>query len=503
MAVQTRNRVNPIVQKIADDGVFGAGMPQQNLSTESKLNMARESTFANLRGYGSSGAGPQNVMQAGMGQPAPVDSGLSSIPQNVFGAGMPKSQMASLPIQTQIAGYLADLDETKATAMYQQALRDAGVNLNPDGQAPGDFSANVAAARGIYNRVFGGGATGSGVQAFAPTGLRQQAIAAGGAPVTGFGGVQVTASPNAQGGTGFTLTQGQRPNLPAMAQSQIDPNPTPAAMEFLSTGVAPQNPGPFPRLGQAAVGGQTAAQATPSMSQTVQAPARTPYEQQAANYKNHLVTQQMQAGLLKSLPPGYMLDPIRPNAIMPIPGGPAEMKMAEDRKAVEESNRAIQEAARQSLEKASIVTKTINKILPQLGPMTTGPVAALTEAVPGTPAYNVGKLKDTVVANIGLKELKAMKEASKTGASGMGALSEKELAVLETSLGNLKLAQNTKQVAQAMRDVRNSFYRWRATYNAGQLGDTPVAQQRQTAVKWALANPKDPRSEQILSMDDN
>ena len=141
------------------------------------------------------------------------------------------------------------------------------------------------------------------------------------------------------------------------------------------------------------------------------------------------------------------------------------------------------------------MVNTVNKMLPNLNTMTTGPVAALTGAIPGTPAYDMNAMRDTVVSNIGSSQLAAMRSASKNGASGLGALSERELDMLQSSLGNVKLAQNTRQLSSALKDVRNHFIRWQATHAAGSGGSPKDA----TAVKWALANPNNPNSEKILS----
>lgn len=486
--------------------------------TQDKLRASMNSTFANLRGgtgaqtdfgeqnrmanagvYEPGSFGAQNavangtgvvgtaeqfrtgtvpVMQSGIDNtPLPTGrEGLNAATGNILGSGLSRgaaSGVSGLPVATQVAGVLSGMEDTGKVAAYQQRLMESGINLNAENQAPGDYQRNLVAARGIYDNVFGAGlpagATGGPTTSYAPTGFRDRVMQANGGLVYGQGNVMgATDGKNAAGGNRFFLGQ----VTPMGANGQA---PAPPPNPIMDERSAP-------------------------LGSTAKAPSA--YDQNAQAFKNHQVTQQMQAGLLKALPPGYMLDPDKPNAIKPIPGGPAEQKAADDKRASDESVRATHEAARQSVEKANITTKTINKILPQLNSMTTGVAAALTEAVPGTPAYNVGKLKDTVVANIGLKELKAMKEASKTGASGMGALSEKELAVLETSLGNLKLAQKTDQVAKAMKDVRNSFYRWRSTYNAGQLGETPEAMQRQLAVKWALEHDNDPRAEQILAMDE-
>lgn len=498
----TQRTSNPIFRRLASDGLFGAPKPSpfapsvaQPGPSVGELNAMNNAGVYQAGTHGAINAeinrtGITNPFAVGMpstGQdmtPLPTGrEGVNMATGNIFGIPPARgvgTAIASAPVAVQVAGELAGLDDAGRVAAYQQRLAEAGINLDPSNQTPGDYQAAVGGARGLYDQVFGGGLpqTSGPVQSFAPTGLRDQAIAAGGAPVWGQGDVLASAVPKSGGGTAFSLMQASRTGgAPGLAASPTNP-------------IAPQAGTGANPLSRLPVSGQ---------------PQPSAYQANAQAFRDHVVSQQTAAGLSKGLEPGYMIDPEHPNAVKPIPGSMAELKLKQAQQEMttkqaegEESQRAIQEAGRQAVEKAQIVTKTINKIIPQLDRLTTGPIAALTEAIPGTPAYNVGKLKDTVVANIGLKELKSMKEASKNGASGMGALSEKELAVLETSLGNLKLGQDTKQVAQAMRDVRNSFYRWRATYKAGQ-GNDP---QRIAAVKWALSHEKDPRAEQILAMDD-
>ncbi len=475
---------NPIFQRMAADGVFGGGS-----STRSRLQAGMDSTFANLRApLPRTPVAGENVFGGGMdagGVAAAAPSPLNVATGNIFGGGVPvaeRNAATSATVPQQVAGVLSGLEDQGRVTAFENAVKSAGFNLDPTGQLPEEYQGALRGAQVIYDNIFGGGMPaggGGGIAAqpsstFAPTGLRGQAIAAGGAPVWGQGDVLASARAKPGGGTAFELMQASRvggvPGMSSTPSSPIAPN---SGLSRLPSSVRPRE---------------------------------SAYKRNAQDFQNHIIAQQTKAGLSKGLEPGYMIDPDRPDAVKPIPGSMAEFKLKQAQTEMEakanetaEAQRAVQEAGRQSIEKAQIVTKTINKILPQLNNLTTGPIAALTESVPGTPAYNVGKLKDTVVANIGLKELKAMKEASKTGASGMGALSEKELAVLETSLGNLKLAQDTKQVAQAMRDVRNSFYRWRATYKAGQTSDV----ERVNAVKWALAHEKDPRAERILALDDN
>lgn len=213
------------------------------------LREALAATRANLRGMPPAAPG---FMQQAQGVFAPGSFGAQNYAANTPAPVAPVPAAAPAlapapvagnvfappgqsPVPLQAAGGLVQTGQAGEMARYQDALRVAGVNLDPFGQAPGDFAQAQQSAVGIYNKTFGAPATpgvapapGGPTQSFAPTGLRAQAIAAGGAPVTGFGGAQVTAQPNAAGGTGFNLTQ--NPNTVPGAPGYVPPQaPAPAA----------------------------------------------------------------------------------------------------------------------------------------------------------------------------------------------------------------------------------------------------------------------------------
>ena len=61
-------------------------------------------------------------------------------------------------------------------------------------------------------------------------------------------------------------------------------------------------------------------------------------------------------------------------------------------------------------------------------------------AVPGSSAKNVSALLDTVKANVGFEQLSAMRAASPTGGA-LGAVSERENALLQSVLGSVEQSQ--------------------------------------------------------------
>lgn len=174
----------------------------------------------------------------------------------IFGLPLPKQEQQNIqglsgPVQ--LAGLLTGAGQRGQMADFSQRLTAAGVNpFDPSGQSPGQFSQGVTAAQGIYNNVFAtpgtsGASPGSAVglpqgvpvHSFAPTDLRQTALDADGAPVTGFGGTQVSALPNGQGGTGFRLTQN-----PATLPAPGGAAPAPGAVSSPGS-VSTSSPTPF------------------------------------------------------------------------------------------------------------------------------------------------------------------------------------------------------------------------------------------------------------------
>ena len=82
---------------------------------------------------------------------------------------------------------------------------------------------------------------------------------------------------------------------------------------------------------------------------------------------------------------------------------------------------------------------------------------------------------DTLKANIAFNELASMREASKTGGA-LGAVSERELSLLENSLGGLKMNQTPAQVQSELKKIDASLARWQSAMSqyGGSNGGTIV-----------------------------
>ncbi|KAA3447134.1 hypothetical protein C7I87_28160 [Mesorhizobium sp. SARCC-RB16n] len=136
----------------------------------------------------------------------------------------------------------------------------------------------------------------------------------------------------------------------------------------------------------------------------------------------------------------------------PIPGGPA---------AKAEADGAAQVAAKGQTRNtsANIVVDDIDRALAKIdeNPMlNTGVGAAITGAVPGTPAFNTSALIDTVKANAGFDKLQAMREASPTGGA-LGAVSDAENHMLQAAIGNLSTSQDRTQLQYNLKRVSNIY----------------------------------------------
>lgn len=139
----------------------------------------------------------------------------------------------------------------------------------------------------------------------------------------------------------------------------------------------------------------------------------------------------------------------------------------------------------------------------------TGPIFGRTPSV-SREGSRAQALYDKIFAKGGFQALQDMREASKTGGA-LGNVSNEEGRRLEKSIvGGLDRTQNIKDVQQGINDlideIRTSQARVRDAYDmtyeyrAGrQAPATParLSPQDQEALKWANANPKDPRAAAI------
>ena len=136
----------------------------------------------------------------------------------------------------------------------------------------------------------------------------------------------------------------------------------------------------------------------------------------------------------------------------PIAGGPA---------ALEAEKRAAAEQAKQvsTARSGNVVLEDIDRALAGLesGMLpTAGPIGGALSMVPGTQAYDVGQLIETIKANSGFDRLQAMRDSSPTGGA-LGAINQSEMGLLQAALGNLSQSQSAEQLKFNLQRVRKIY----------------------------------------------
>jgi hypothetical protein len=87
---------------------------------------------------------------------------------------------------------------------------------------------------------------------------------------------------------------------------------------------------------------------------------------------------------------------------------------------------------------------------------TTGLGSDLAAGVGGTAARDLKGLLDTVKANAGFDRLQAMRDASPTGGA-LGQVSERELAFLQSTIGNLEQSQSKEQITYNLKRLQKIY----------------------------------------------
>jgi hypothetical protein len=109
--------------------------------------------------------------------------------------------------------------------------------------------------------------------------------------------------------------------------------------------------------------------------------------------------------------------------------------------------------------------QSIAELKQKIGPFTTG-MGSLLSNIPATSARNFAAELNTLKANIAFGELAAMRAASKTGGA-LGAVSERELMLLESALGALDPGQSGANLTNQLDKIDQSIARWQAAQQSG------------------------------------
>jgi hypothetical protein len=126
-----------------------------------------------------------------------------------------------------------------------------------------------------------------------------------------------------------------------------------------------------------------------------------------------------------------------------------------------EAEKKIGHAKRDAEQKqvANVVTQDIDRALDlvEKNPATTtGFAGPYISKIGGTPANDVRALVDTVKANAGFAELQKMRDNSPTGGA-LGQVSEREIAYLQATIGNMEQSQTADQFKDNLRRVKNAY----------------------------------------------
>lgn len=159
---------------------------------------------------------------------------------------------------------------------------------------------------------------------------------------------------------------------------------------------------------------------------------------------------------------GYVLDPAtgRPKIdpqtglpqAAPVPGSKAAQDILDMQKAKETADQTRSRSG-------NIVLEDIDRALAGLDEgnlPTSGPVGGALSNVPGTQAFDVSALLDTIRANSGFDRLQSMRDSSPTGGA-LGQVSEREMTLLQAALGNLSQSQNAEQLKYNLSRVRRVY----------------------------------------------
>lgn len=164
-----------------------------------------------------------------------------------------------------------------------------------------------------------------------------------------------------------------------------------------------------------------------------------------------------QGKAMGTIPPGYTAvpDPSNPAGVRfePIPGGPAEAEASAAAAANEKRQQNTQQTADIVVQDIGEVQRIVEEggLLP-----VTGALSGVIKQVPGSNAYDVNALLDTIRANIGFETLNQMRQSSPTGA-GLGNVTNIELDLLQATMGNLDQSQTEEQFLRNLQRVSDLF----------------------------------------------
>ena len=152
-------------------------------------------------------------------------------------------------------------------------------------------------------------------------------------------------------------------------------------------------------------------------------------------------------------------------ALEPVPGGPADRKLAE----AAEKQAGRDEAKEQRASIVSTHADAIRKTMDESRLPVTGMGGSLLANLPGTDAHDMQQRLSTIKALVGFDQLNQMREQSPTGGA-LGNVTERELNFLQSVIGSLEQSQSKDQFLQNLQLVEDAFNR---VVHGGEDAGTP------------------------------
>lgn len=446
--------------------------------------------------------------------PATSDMSLSDITRNQSAQDMAAQGAGPTQDALQLAAQQLGMDENDQRAALQSYMADGGVNLDPAVTAWCAAYVNASLAQSgqpttgsnmarsfeswgqpVYSpqpgdvAVYPRGAPGSGlghvgfVNAVGPNGQIELLGGNQGNAVTiqgrnasdatairrGFGGGAVGPMPQTQGGNIPTAVASRLPGMP-QAAPQAAPQPAPqAAPDMQQIMAALNNPMATPEQKQVLMAMLEQQMNPPQADQTSamqnyqfllaqgMAPADAMERAFSGGGTNVNVNTGSEVG---TIPQGYELfvDPeTGARSMRPIPGGPEDTTQFDELGA--------QDQAASAVNVLDVLTSLQQEV--EGDPMLTGLIGSIMQSIPGSGAYDAARTADTIKANLAFDALAAMRASSPTGGA-LGAVSERELMLLEAQISSLDLGQSQAQVLANIERIRNEYTRiLRKAYETG------------------------------------
>ncbi len=123
---------------------------------------------------------------------------------------------------------------------------------------------------------------------------------------------------------------------------------------------------------------------------------------------------------------------------------------------------------------AHMITNDIASIRDNMNDNTTGAVGGGMSYVWGTDAYDQQTRIDQLKSKLGMDKLAQLRAAAKSGASGLGQLTEKELSRLESALATIEIGQSTKKQKESLdiieRHYGKAIQAYETIFGSGQGG---------------------------------